>query len=241
MQVVLITPPTTASCEVQSVNRMLDAGLPVLHLRKPEADRAAIQQYLHAIKPQYLNRVVLHQHHSLAEEWPLKVRHALLAEPTCAQLQTRPVDQALPWCGRPHAHPAHLVHILQGIHFKERNRPLQPPLPRVVAPGLTQSTSLHSLKAVRHDWQNLDYAFLSPVFDSISKQGYTAAAFDPQELSDALQHAHMPVYALGGVSVDKVALVHSMGFRGIGLLGAVWGSADPPAALQPFLDAANAS
>jgi thiamine-phosphate pyrophosphorylase len=78
MQVVLITPPTTASCEVQQVNRMFQQGLPVLHLRKPEADRAAIQQYLRDINPQYLNHVVLHQHHSLAEEWPLKVRHALL-------------------------------------------------------------------------------------------------------------------------------------------------------------------
>jgi thiamine-phosphate pyrophosphorylase len=73
MQVVLITPPSTAPSEVQHDNRMFDAGLPVLHLRKPAADTAAIQSYLQAIKPEDLNRVVLHQHHSLAREWPIKV------------------------------------------------------------------------------------------------------------------------------------------------------------------------
>jgi thiamine-phosphate pyrophosphorylase len=124
---------------------------------------------------------------------------------------------------------------LQGIHYKERDRP-QPPLSRF-APALTQSTSLHSLPEVLADWQNLEYAFLSPIFDSISKEGYTAAGFDQQELADALQQAHMPVYALGGVSIDKVPLVGSMGFQGIGLLGAVWGSVDPVAALQEFQDA----
>lgn len=128
---------------------------------------------------------------------------------------------------------------LQGIHYKERDRP-QPPLPRF-APGLTQSTSLHSLQEVLADWQNLNYAFLSPIFDSISKEGYTAAGFDQQELADTLQQAQMPVYALGGVSIDKVPLVRRMGFQGIGLLGAVWGSADPVAALQDFQDAVRNS
>jgi thiamine-phosphate pyrophosphorylase len=126
---------------------------------------------------------------------------------------------------------------LQGIHYKERDRP-QPPLPRV-SPGLSQSTSLHSLQEVLQDWKNLDYAFLSPIFDSISKEGYSAAGFPPQELCSALQRAPMPVLALGGVDIDKVPVVRSMGFQGIGLLGAVWSSDDPLAALQAFLDSAS--
>lgn len=73
MQVVLITPPTTAPSEVHLVNRMFEAGLPVLHLRKPTADAAALRQYLQDVKPQYLSRVVVHQHHPLAQEFPLKV------------------------------------------------------------------------------------------------------------------------------------------------------------------------
>lgn len=89
------------------------------------------------------------------------------------------------------------------------------------------------------DWQNLDYAFLSPIFDSISKEGYLSASFDEQEVAKAMQQAQMDVYALGGVSMDKIPVVQRMGFAGIGLLGAVWGKDDPVAALQQFQDAAK--
>jgi thiamine-phosphate pyrophosphorylase len=81
--------------------------------------------------------------------------------------------------------------------------------------------------------------FLSPIFDSISKEGYPAAVFDPQQVAQALQRAQMPVYALGGIDVGKVPVVRRMGFQAIGLLGAVWGAGDPHAALQEFLVAAD--
>jgi len=125
--------------------------------------------------------------------------------------------------------------MVQGIHYKERDRP-QPPIPRAFQ-GVSQSTSLHKLADVLQDWQNLDYAFLSPIFDSISKEGYMAAGFDKQDVSLTLQKAQMPVYALGGVSIDKIAAVRRMGFQGIGLLGAVWGKDDPVSAFQEFQQA----
>ena len=43
----------------------------------------------------------------------------------------------------------------------------------------------------------LDYAFLSPIFDSISKQGYSAA-FDLSFLETAIANAKCPILALGG-------------------------------------------
>lgn len=82
---------------------------------------------------------------------------------------------------------------------------------------------------------------MSPIFDSISKQGYLAAGWDEQEVREALQRAQMPVYALGGVSVDKVPDVKRMGFQGIGLIGAVWMAADPLSALRAFQEALDDS
>lgn len=77
MQLVLITPPshvaTDVAQELRHVNSMFDAGLRVLHLRKPSAERADIEGYLRGISPQHRAKVVLHQHHSLAAEWKLKV------------------------------------------------------------------------------------------------------------------------------------------------------------------------
>lgn len=121
--------------------------------------------------------------------------------------------------------------VPQGIHFKEKDRPA-PPIPRA-RPGLSQSTSLHSLEDVVQDW-NLDYAFLSPIFDSISKEGYSAAGFDMAELANALGSATMPVYALGGITPERLPAVRQMGFAGVGILGGVWATSDPIAALKEF-------
>jgi thiamine-phosphate pyrophosphorylase len=126
---------------------------------------------------------------------------------------------------------------LQGIHFKENVRPAAP-LART-RPGLCQSTSLHSLADVLQDWQNLDYAFLSPTFDSISKEGYAAAGFDSAKLVEALGQAQMPVYALGGITPERLSAVREMGFSGAGILGAVWAQDDPVAAFQRFQQQAS--
>jgi thiamine-phosphate pyrophosphorylase len=127
--------------------------------------------------------------------------------------------------------------VLQGIHFKERDRPA-PPIPRT-RPGLCQSTSLHSVTDVLQDWQNLDYAFLSPIFDSISKEGYAAAGFDPAVLKTSMRQAQMPVYALGGITPERLPAVKQMGFAGAGILGAVWAQDDPVAAFQQFQQEAS--
>lgn len=76
MQLVLITPPTTASTELKTVNSLFHTGLPVLHVRKPDADVPFLRRYLHEIEPHFLSRVVLHQHHELAQEFNLKVKKA---------------------------------------------------------------------------------------------------------------------------------------------------------------------
>ena len=44
----------------------------------------------------------------------------------------------------------------------------------------------------------LDYAFLSPVFDSISKEGYKSAGFEKDRLATAIKGSGVSVIALGG-------------------------------------------
>lgn len=73
------------------------------------------------------------------------------------------------------------------------------------------SSSFHELAQLRADWGDLDYAFLSPVYDSISKTGY-GAAFEEAELGAALTAATVPVVALGGAedvrTADALQLFH---------------------------------
>lgn len=82
------------------------------------------------------------------------------------------------------------------------------------------SKSLHDPAEISNAvFKELDYCFLSPVFDSISKHGYRGKSMD-WELPVASQH--FKVYALGGVDVSNAHMIEPMGFNGMALMGAIW-------------------
>ena len=90
---------------------------------------------------------------------------------------------------------------LGGIHLNARNpeAPAWFSAERQKRGSVTLSRSCHSLEEIAQ-WKSVcDYLFLSPIFDSISKGGYTSA-FTRETLLQAY-HAGLfskPVYALGG-------------------------------------------
>ena len=79
------------------------------------------------------------------------------------------------------------------------------------------SRSCHSLEEVAES-RELDYVFLSPVFDSISKQGY-ASHFSEEQLRG---HVDARVMALGGVTAGRIPWLATW-FRRMRFLGySVW-------------------
>ena len=84
------------------------------------------------------------------------------------------------------------------------------------------SKSCHSLEELK-DKEEYEYVFLSPIFDSISKQGYNSA-FDKQILLKAKKEKMIgqKVVALGGICASNIKEIKSMGFGGAALLGAAW-------------------
>ena len=97
-----------------------------------------------------------------------------------------------------------------------------------------RSCSLHHLSSLETALDGYDYAFLSPIFPSISKAGY-----GPSWTESALRAALKPdyptrLYALGGVQPGKLALAQSLGFQGVVLHGALWQAADPLQVFQSF-------
>ncbi len=91
------------------------------------------------------------------------------------------------------------------------------------------STSFHSLQELEENKKKYEYTFLSPVFDSISKDGYKSN-FNFQELQNSpllRRGAGGEVFALGGIDSDKIEIVNELGFDGVAVLGAVWLSNDP--------------
>lgn len=67
-------------------------------------------------------------------------------------------------------------------------------------------------------FSNLDYLTLSPVFDSFSKPGYVSR-FDLDELKKLDLHN---VFALGGVTADRLTLLTDTGFGGAAMLSEAW-------------------
>ena len=88
----------------------------------------------------------------------------------------------------------HSTDYAQGVHYTEKMRP-RPPLQQRLP--LSISTAFHDLQQLQTDYGALDYAFLSPIFDSISKEGY-AAAFDHKSLMQSIASSSVPLIALGG-------------------------------------------
>lgn len=85
------------------------------------------------------------------------------------------------------------------------------------------SRSCHGLAELKAAAGKYDYCFLSPIFDSISKQGYHAA-YTREELAGASQTGliNERVGALGGVSVSNLSQVAAFHFGYAALLGEPW-------------------
>lgn len=106
---------------------------------------------------------------------------------------------------------------LGGVHLNGRN-PMAPPNHEG-----SVSRSCHSLEEISRYKGECDYLTLSPIFNSISKQGYMAA-FGPGQLAVARDSGLIDrrVIALGGVTLENIPRVKELGFGGVAILGDVW-------------------
>ena len=173
---IAITLPGFVPGEASFIVRLLDESFDRVHIRKPDADARAVAQLIEGVPEEYRSRLVLHDHHALAEPYGLG-----------------------------------------GIHLNYRNP---------VAPAGFQGTvsrSCHSLDEVRAWKPRCAYVFLSPIYDSISKQGYRSA-FSKQTLLKASAEGiiDQQVVALGGVTYQRLAEVEQLGFGGYAMLGEAW-------------------
>jgi len=109
---------------------------------------------------------------------------------------------------------------LKRLHFSERDRlsKSEVEFKQLQQSGMILSTSVHSVEEYENLSSVFDYAFLSPVFDSISKPDYKAQKFEINKKST------IKLIALGGINESNCQLVYEMGFDGVALLGSIWKS-----------------
>lgn len=115
---------------------------------------------------------------------------------------------------------------LKGIHFQEQKRRdcLDTPSDYFVKLnnmfGKTISSSFHEPEELEACSFEFDYHLLSPVFSSISKQGYKGRGFNVNAINKT-------IVGMGGVTTQNLATFTKLGFKGVGVLGGVWNSKNP--------------
>ena len=101
--------------------------------------------------------------------------------------------------------------------------------------------SAHSLDDLRSaEREGADFVTFSPVYATPSK-----AAYGPPQGVDKLRefcrNAAIPVFALGGIKLDRVAEVLDAGAAGVALISAILAQADPETAARDFLQRLHSS
>jgi thiamine-phosphate pyrophosphorylase len=188
MDPIIISSPADCKDEFSIVNQLFEAGLQIFHLRKPGYSMLDCKRFLRAINPVYHDRIALHQHHELADEFMIRRLH----------------------------YPEALRNE-QHIHLSTAS--------------VIRSTSIHHLDELRM-LTSYDYNFFSPVFDSLSKPGYSAVTNANFKLKK--EAVTTKVVALGGIDTNNVLRVKEMNFDGLALLGCIWNQ--PAEAVATFLE-----
>ncbi len=117
------------------------------------------------------------------------------------------------------------VYNLKGIHFQEQKRRDHIDNPghyfkELSMFGKTISSSFHEPDDINNCHFEFDYHLLSPVFSSISKQGYEGRGFN-------VNHIDKRIIGMGGVTTDNLSEFTKLGFIGVGVLGGIWNSNNP--------------
>lgn len=183
-KIIVITTPYNIDNEADRLQKLLDAGVDYIHVRKPEYDESQVRDLLSSIPLCYRSRLVLHDWYHLAEEY-----------------------------------------LTGGIHLNSRNHKFSLGSDeldnlRLAMPDLRLSMSAHSLSELDStENSEFTYSTLSPIFDSISKPGYSSR-FDIDSIAHDI--AGKRVIALGGVIPDHFTFLSDKNFYGAALLGYVW-------------------
>ncbi|MDN4524369.1 thiamine phosphate synthase [Fictibacillus fluitans] len=113
---------------------------------------------------------------------------------------------------------------LGGVHLKESS--LAPDVVRKHFPPLRIGRSVHSSEGAIHaEQKGADYLFFGHVFSTKSKKDKEPKGL--HQLRDVAKAVSVPVFAIGGISPEKVSSVLCAGASGIAVMSGIWNADDP--------------
>lgn len=120
---------------------------------------------------------------------------------------------------------------LGGIHLSRQHRKrnkfyhFKIWLKKKLYPKMMLTRTFHKLTDITSDKRQYTYAFLSPVFDSVS-QSTLSGGFSKRALLIMIPQAKQPIYALGGITTERIKDIAALGFHGAALHGFLWEESD---------------
>ncbi|MEO7977421.1 thiamine phosphate synthase [Flavobacterium sp.] len=179
---IVITNPCAIANEISIIDSLLVEGLSLLHIRKPDFSEVETAKFIHRIKHEYREKLVLHNHYEIAADFGIN-----------------------------------------RIHFSETVREK---FGFTVIENMILSTSTHSIQDFNALENIFEYAFLSPVFRSISKENYNPKT---NLLEDVKQRTNFDskMVALSGIHSGNIEETLLKGFDNVTLLGTIWNNKNP--------------
>jgi thiamine-phosphate pyrophosphorylase len=120
------------------------------------------------------------------------------------------------------------------VHLTESSIPTD--CARALVPaGTLIGRSTHSLAGAREAQRTgADFVTFGPVYETPSKLGYGPPA-GTEALRAVCESVAIPVFALGGVTAERVVECLEAGAHGVAVIGAVWDAAEPVEAVRGIL------
>jgi thiamine-phosphate pyrophosphorylase len=124
-----------------------------------------------------------------------------------------------------------------GVHLGQDDLPARQARP--LASGLVLGVSTHGLEQARHaQADGADYVAFGSIFPTGSKPSFELVGLDA--LRRVRPHVRVPLVAIGGITVERVADVRAAGADAVAVISAIGRAPDPGAATAAFLAALRA-
>lgn len=122
---------------------------------------------------------------------------------------------------------------LSGVHLRADSLSARA-VRRMVGPAQLVGVSTHSAEEVRRAGRHgADYVVLGPIFDTPSKRSF-GPPLGLDLLRETCCHSTIPIFAIGGITCDRVREVRLAGAYGVAVMGALLSRDDIGMAVHEF-------
>ena len=221
----VITLPDLVPGEAEVLDELFCGGLRRLHVRKPATSRAELEALIRAIPARWYDRIVLHG--SAGRQGNVKRASAdamaggdgVRDEEVGRDGAVSAFELALEF-GIPQIHGP--VRFADGNGLSGGGGPTvlwDHERKQIGGVPMALSCSVHSHEELNRLPRGLAYAFVSPLFDSISKPGYMGELGLLQRPAGSSPCRGI---GLGGITADNLGAVIKHGWDGAAVLGWIW-------------------